>query len=171
MSPSEKRPNAVWRFFRSIRLTIVLLVLLALASVAGTLLPQQQDLRELAQTLNPTLFAVFRFLDLFDMYHSVWFRLLIAGLALNLIICSLDRFPKAWTLFKASPRPARERLFEDLSPDQCLVTSESVEKATGRVHRILKGRFRRIVIQTERESTFFMLKRAGTHTLGPMRSI
>ena len=84
---TKDKPNVIWNFFSSVRLTIVLLIILALASIVGTLIPQKEEAIDFARSLSPEMFRFFSALDLFDMYHSLWFRLLMGCLTLNLIIC------------------------------------------------------------------------------------
>jgi len=144
-SNQRKNPNAVWRFFRSVKLTIVLLILVAIASIIGTLIPQlpQRESAEFARSLSPEVFRLFNFLSLFDMYHSLWFRSLIGCLALNLIICSTDRFPVTWKLFSKKPRPDRSKPFEHLSPHQTFVVKAEVEDASDRIGQYLKSRYKK----------------------------
>ena len=42
-SMTEKRPNPLWDILRSVKLTIILLVLLAITSIFGTIIPQQEE--------------------------------------------------------------------------------------------------------------------------------
>jgi hypothetical protein len=50
---SKKPPNIVWTFLSSVKLTIVLLILLAIVSILGTVIPQGQEASQFAQTLKP----------------------------------------------------------------------------------------------------------------------
>src|SRR3990170_587754 len=95
-----KKTNVLWSLFTSVKLTLGLLIVLAVVSIFGTVIPQQEGAMELAEHLSPGLVNILISLQLFDMYHSLWFRLIIGTLALNLIICSLDRFPAAWKRFQ-----------------------------------------------------------------------
>jgi len=65
------------------------LILISVASILGTLIPQQEAAGSLISRLNPGVADVLRALQLFNIYHSAWFMLLMALLATNLIICSL----------------------------------------------------------------------------------
>ena len=104
---TEKRSNPLWDFLSSIRLTIILLVLLAIASILGTIIPQQEGAVRFIQELSPGLVRLLDSLQVFDLYHSIWFRLLTCCLALNLIICSLNRLPLTLRLFRKRPRVDR----------------------------------------------------------------
>ena len=80
-----KNKSAIWSFFSSVQLAIVLLSLIAFFAVIGTLVPQREAAAELAARLSPGLFAFLQKMQIFDLYHSIWFFLLMALLAVNLI--------------------------------------------------------------------------------------
>jgi len=42
-SAAQDRGNPVWQFFRSVKLTLALLIILAVTSIIGTLVPQKED--------------------------------------------------------------------------------------------------------------------------------
>ena len=69
--------SKIWNFFTSVKLTIVLLLSLAVTSIIGTLIPQNEDPQAYFEAFGGVLYQLFNLLDLFDMYHSWWFQLLI----------------------------------------------------------------------------------------------
>ena len=76
-----------WRQLTSMRTALVLLFLLALASIPGSVLPQRPvDPAEVRafQQANPTLGDIYNALGLFDVFGSVWF----AAIYLLLMISS-----------------------------------------------------------------------------------
>lgn len=81
----------IWRFFTSVKLTIVLLLSLAVTSIIGTLIPQNEDPQAYLEAFGGGIYQLFSLLDLFDMYRSWWFQLLIILLAVNIIVCSIER--------------------------------------------------------------------------------
>jgi len=83
--------SKIWDFFSSVKLTIVLLLSLAVTSIIGTLIPQNEYPQAYLKAFGGYLFRLFNMLDLFDMYHSWWFQLLIILLTTNIIVCSIDR--------------------------------------------------------------------------------
>ena len=104
--------DAIWEFFASIRLTIILLLSLAVTSIIGTLIPQNKPPMEYLQAFGEFRFRLFNALDFFDMYRSWWFRLLIVLLVLNIIICSIERLSAlSKILFVKNPKvkPSRFR--------------------------------------------------------------
>ncbi|MBW1997643.1 MAG: cytochrome c biogenesis protein ResB [Deltaproteobacteria bacterium] len=137
-------PNAIWRVFRSVKTTIALLIILAVVSVIGTLVPQQEGAIQFAQKLSPELVRILDFLQIFDLYHSTWFRAVIGLLSMNLIICSIDRLPRAMRLFRTVPRPDRKKPFEEIPEHRHLQVGGEIEEVTSRTLDILKKSFRRI---------------------------
>ncbi|MBW2092703.1 MAG: cytochrome c biogenesis protein ResB [Deltaproteobacteria bacterium] len=85
-------------FFASVKLAMVLLIVLAAASIAGTIIPQNLPAEAAVERYGRALTAFFYYIDLFDMYHSWWFNTLLSVLVLNLTVCSLKRFPKTLKL-------------------------------------------------------------------------
>lgn len=79
--------------FRSVKLTIFLLILLALLSIIGTVITQNATRSEYIQRYGIGLYEVLNFFDLFDMYHSWWFSAILLFLVINLIACSFNRLP------------------------------------------------------------------------------
>ncbi|MCP4682891.1 MAG: cytochrome c biogenesis protein ResB, partial [Desulfobacterales bacterium] len=162
-SSKEKKANVIWRFFSSVRLIIALLIIIAIVSILGTVIPQQDGAVEFARGLSPELFRLFSTLDLFDMYHAFWFRFLIGCLVLNILICSIDRFPGTWKLSRAMPGPERSKPFDNLPPQQTFKVSEDVKGASALVNQVLKRRFRRI-IEKEADSQHFYYGEKGRYS-------
>ena len=134
------KKNPVWSFFTSVKLAIVLLILISIASILGTLIPQQGAAGPMIGRLSPGVADVMRSLQLFDIFHSAWFMILMALLAANLIVCSLDRFPTAWRRFRKKPEPDRDELFEKTPPDRTLLVDAPPAAAAGSLENLLKKR-------------------------------
>ena len=87
--------TGVWKFFTSVRLTVVLLLSLAVTSIIGTVIPQSGTAPEYFQKYGEFWYKILSFFDsifdIFDMYHSWWFQILLLLLTINIIICSVDR--------------------------------------------------------------------------------
>ncbi|OPX40299.1 MAG: hypothetical protein B1H11_00425 [Desulfobacteraceae bacterium 4484_190.1] len=156
---SKKQTNIIWKFFRSVKLTLFILLILAVTSILGTVIPQREGIMEFARRLNPDMFRLFISLDLFDMYHSIWFRSIIGCLALNLIICSIDRFPGALKLFRAQPRPDRKKPFENLPPEQTFIVKEKQGKTAERVSSFLSKRFKNVYTAGDQNSRSFYVEK------------
>jgi cytochrome c biogenesis protein len=93
----------------SLRLTIALLIILAVASIFGTVIPQNAAPEEYLQVYKISTYKILKILGFLDMYHAGWFLFLLALLSLNLVACSLKRFRISWRFFSHP----QERLEED----------------------------------------------------------
>jgi len=108
MAVTEKEKGydvILFDLFRSLKLTIFLLILLAILSIIGTVITQNASSEDYIQRYGVSLYEVLDFFNLFDMYHSLWFSAILLLLVVNLVACSLHRFPGVWNQFfrKASP--------------------------------------------------------------------
>jgi cytochrome c biogenesis protein len=138
----SRNKSRVWSFFSSVGLAIALLAIIVLVSMVGTVVPQRDAAGELALQIPPGLFSFLQTMQIFDLYHSVWFFLLMGLLSVNLIVCSINRFPKVWRHFRAKPSPANFDVFEDLSEDAIIHTKQD-QKVVAEIAGIaMKSRFR-----------------------------
>lgn len=101
-----------WRQLTSMRTALVLLLLLAVAAIPGSLVPQRSaDPNGVVQfeQNNPDLFPVLDALQVFDTYTSVWFSSIYLLLFVSLIGCVLPRTRHHWRALLARPpvTPAR----------------------------------------------------------------
>jgi len=133
--------NPVWSFFSSVRLTIALLIIIALAAIVGTVIPQQDTAKDAFQNLPPALAGFLKILQLYDLYHSTWFILLMGLLTVNLVVCSMNRLPSSLRLYRRKPDPARPSLYEELSPDRVLVAEGGTEGETEKMEHVLGKSF------------------------------
>lgn len=85
--------ESVWDFFCSLKLTLFLLISLALTSIIGTILPQGQIPPEYVAQISTLKLQIYSKLGFFDMYHSWWFITLLYIFSLNLVCCSVKRLP------------------------------------------------------------------------------
>lgn len=94
----EPKKTGYWRSLyqslASLRLTVVIFLVLATASVFGTLLPQGQTPVELERLYGAGTSRVLEFLGVNDLYRTGWFRFLLLLLCVNLIVCTFERLPK-----------------------------------------------------------------------------
>ncbi len=100
---SHAAVEQVFRFFCSLRLTLANLLLLFLSMIAGTFVnPQNDSLLNIERAFanRPLVLGAYRWFELYDLFHSWWFTLLLVSLALNLIACSVERLPRIWYLVR-----------------------------------------------------------------------
>ncbi|MDT5122985.1 MAG: cytochrome c biosis protein [Acidobacteriota bacterium] len=83
----------------SVRFGVTLLVLLVIGSMIGMLVMQQsvEGFDKYFAELTPSQQLLYGKLGWFDIYHIWYFNALLLVLSLNIVLASIDRFPKAWT--------------------------------------------------------------------------
>lgn len=86
--------SELWDFLISLKLAIWTLILLAVASIVGTVVEQNQPLEKYQQVYEDWAFNLMNRLNVFDMYHSWWFLFLLCLFAINLTCCTIDRLPR-----------------------------------------------------------------------------
>ena len=85
------RVQAVYRFFKSVRLAVVVILLLTGLSLLSTLIPQGQEASWYRETYGAALGALIGALDFDHYFSSVLFIAPAFMLALNLGVCTVDR--------------------------------------------------------------------------------
>ena len=136
----------VWRQLTSMRTALILLLLLALAAIPGSIIPQEsQD--SLATTnwqkAHTTLTPIYQRLDLFDVYGSPWFGAVYILLMISLIGCIVPRLLVYARAARSQP-PAAPRRLDRMPNSVSYLTSESTEEVLGRAHSLLRRRRYRI---------------------------
>ncbi|MEJ6488176.1 cytochrome c biogenesis protein ResB [Leucobacter sp. USCH14] len=103
-----------WRQLTSMRVALVLLLLLAVAAIPGSLVPQRSaDPNGVVQyeADHPTLFPILDAFPIqaFDVYGSVWFSAIYLLLFISLIGCVIPRIAHHWKAWRGRPprTPAR----------------------------------------------------------------
>lgn len=83
----------------SVRFGVIVLILLVIACMIGMLIMQVnvEGFENYYLELTPSQKMLYGNLGFFDIYHSRYFNLLLLILSLNIVLASIDRFPKAWT--------------------------------------------------------------------------
>ena len=84
----------------SVRFGVVLLVLLGAACMVGMLVMQanMEGFDKYYADLTPSQRLLYGKLGFFDIYHAWYFNALLLVLSLNIVLSSIDNFPKTWTL-------------------------------------------------------------------------
>jgi cytochrome c biogenesis protein len=101
----------VWRTLRSMRTALILLLFLAAAAIAGSLVPQT-DVSPLRVASifrdHPLRARIYDALGLFHVFGSLWFTLIYSLLLVSLAACLFPRTRALVRNILASPQPARE---------------------------------------------------------------
>lgn len=135
MSQSHKKPNTqdsisassagfyagidrLWLSLASVKLTLVILTALLLLSIPGTLILQLNISNvDPGSQYEYDFWSLGQRLQLFTAYHSYWYVGLMVLLSMNLIACSVERWPQMWRLANAKPVAWAPQTFEQVSKE------------------------------------------------------
>ncbi|WP_285100841.1 cytochrome c biogenesis protein ResB [Promicromonospora sp. MEB111] len=148
-----ERPNApalglvgtlrwMWRQLTSMRVALMLLMLLAVAAVPGSVLPQRnQDAAGVLEYLadHPTAGEWLDKAGFFDVYSSVWFSAIYILLFVSLVGCILPRSAAHYRALRGRPPRVPSR-FNRFPAKATATTSASPEEAADAVAAHLRGR-------------------------------
>jgi cytochrome c biogenesis protein len=136
-----------WRLLTSMRTAIILLVLVAIASIPGSIVPQRlADPNGVAiiRDSNPDLYAFYESVQLFDVFTSVWFSAIYLLLFISLIGCILPRTRHHWNVLRAEPADAPKQ-WTRLPIREVVPFSGSADAALDRAAATLRSARYRVV--------------------------
>jgi len=132
-----------WRQLTSMRTALLLLLLLAIAAVPGSLVPQRSsDPNGVTQYFadNPDLAPVLDGFQLFDVYTSAWFSAVYLLLFLSLIGCVIPRTKHHFEALRARPPRTPVRLsrlagYTERALPEGETTDAAIERAAAELKR------------------------------------
>lgn len=135
----KKGNNSFWSFFSSVKLALFCFFTLAIASIVGTIIPQNEAPGFYIQKYGASAAEVFRLLTIPDMYNSWWFVSLLALFSINLIVCSIDRLPTVWKLVVMDNLATKVDRLEKMLPRGRFASAQPMQKVAADVAQVLKG--------------------------------
>jgi len=135
-----KITHPLWTFFTSVKLALFTLGTLAVTSIIGTIIPQKEAAEFYISKYGVKTAQFFQILDIPTMYTSWWFLSLLCLLSINLIICSLDRFPLAWRQMRADNLQVPLERIDKNRLSASRATSLGVQEASIKLHELLSAR-------------------------------
>ncbi|MEZ5187711.1 MAG: cytochrome c biogenesis protein ResB [Microbacterium sp.] len=148
-----------WRQLTSMRTALVLLLLLAIAAIPGSIVPQRTaDPNGVTQyrTNNPDLYPILDHLQLFDVYSSAWFSAIYILLFISLIGCVIPRTTHHFKALRARPprTPVRLSRLDDYTETvRAVPAGVDAEAAASRAVDLAQAQLRKAGYRVERYDT------------------
>jgi cytochrome c biogenesis protein len=169
-SPTERNvtsaPSRLVEFLGTMNLAITLLVTLAVASVIGTVLQQNQPYTDYLLKFGPFWFDVFSGLGLYDVYSAGWFVFILAFLVSSTSICLWRNAPKMlrdmWH-FREHVQHKSLRTFQHKLEWDAMV---SVQQASEVARKVLDANKYRARVSEHANHTLLASMRGSTGRLG-----
>src|SRR4051794_20557319 len=175
--PSDRRSGELtarelarwgWRQLTSMRTALILLLLLALAAIPGSVIPQEGvDALKTSnwQADHPKLTPVYERLHLFAVYDSPWFSAIYLLLMLSLVGCIVPRTWHYWRGIRAKP-PAAPRNLSRLPDHASYVSAEDPEVVLERARLTLRKRRYRLSVADDTEDSWVSAERGYLREVG-----
>ncbi|OAG28142.1 cytochrome c biogenesis protein ResB [Thermodesulfatator autotrophicus] len=129
--------NKFINFLASLKLAIFILLTLAATSIIGTVLPQGQPIAFYFQRYGEAAGQIIKFLQLYDVYHSWWFVVLLVIFSINLILCSLKRLPFSLELYRRDPLAVDPKKLTRMPAAKEVSLKEDYSLAKGKIKEII----------------------------------
>jgi cytochrome c biogenesis protein len=167
--PSRGFFERAMKFVSSVKFGVALLILLGLACFLGMVIMQQSvdgfD-RYLAE-LTPAQRNVYGRLGFFDIYHAWYFNALLLALSINIILSSIERFPKTWRQFLKPTITVPTRWLKEQRQNAEIEMDGDTDVAVAKVKGALAGSgFGRIKTVTRGASTYIFGESGVWNRLG-----
>lgn len=144
--------EAVWKFLSSMKLGIILLLVMAISSIIGTIwVPKDQFGRE----------------DFVAFYNHPAFRLLMGLLALNLLVCSLNRWKAVVNTLKGPKSDVSVNFIKNLKTAQSIKIESDPSAAGEAVKGLLKKKGYRVFGSAEGDTVKISSDKGHLGILGP----
>jgi len=158
----------IWRGLSSLRLAALLLALFVVVVLLGTVVPQmpspvagnasaRAEWLAVARERFGARAALYQLLGLFTVYRSPVFILVVVLLALNTLVCTVNRFGVVWRGIAASPRVAQPAAFYAQARFRATIPTDRA--AADRVSHVLTRRRYRVVQVVREGVTYFYADR------------
>jgi cytochrome c biogenesis protein len=147
----------------SVRFGIVLLCLLALACLVGMLVMQQNvdGFENYYAALTPAQQLVYAKLGFFNIYHVWYFNGLLALLSLNIVLASVDRFPKTWVFVSRPQITVPLRWLKDQKQSAEFEMKEQAESFLAKAQVLLKANGWRRTRVAEKNGNIYVFGEKG----------
>ncbi len=152
-----------WDFFCSLKLTIILLLLLAVTSIIGTVIQQNAPAADYIREYGQSNYELFKALQFTDMYHSTWFIGILALFSVNLICCSIKNFPRVWKFVKEPTLVPGDGLLKNMTNRGDVTSKKSKEELVGPLTTFLSKEFAKPV-KTEKDGNIYLFAQKGIYS-------
>ena len=134
----HSRLNILLEFFGSMNLAITILVVIAIASVIGTVLQQNQPYNDYIIKFGPFWHEVFQTIGLYNIYGAMWFLALLVFLVLSTGVCVYRNTPKMLKDMQEFRLNAKEKSLRSMSNSHSWETDRKIEEIETNLQHYLK---------------------------------
>ena len=156
--------SSVWSFFISLKLTIFILIIISIASIIGTIIPQKELPYVYLRAFKPSTYELMRLLSFDNMYESWWFMALLTLFTLNLICCTINRFPSFWRFITQKEKDLDDQLIKTLPLKKTLRLKAFDERTRNLITRSVQKYVHKPTALKSTPESFSLFAESGKYT-------
>ena len=145
------------------RFAVSMLSLLGIASVIGTVLKQNQVYEDYIIKFGQFWFQSFEKIGLFDVYHSVWFLVILLFLVISTSLCVTRNSPMMLKEIKAYKEGATEKSLRAFAHQQTFETSSDYAATQEKLLSFLVAKRFRYKLKAQPDGSELIAAKAGTY--------
>lgn len=150
----------VWKWLISMKLSIILLIIIAGVSVFGTIIPQGEDPYFYSQSYGPLRGSIIVMFQLNNVFHSWWFMALSFFLTATVLACSINRLLPTWRQIVAIQHQYSEEFYTGSRIKGQAISPRIAEKTAEILSSRLRKRSYR-VFEDQREDGYYIYADRG----------
>ncbi|MES2563714.1 MAG: cytochrome c biogenesis protein ResB, partial [Pseudomonadota bacterium] len=160
--------SALYELLSSMRFAVSLLTVLAIASVVGTVLKQAEPYANYTIQFGQFWFPVFETLGLYDVYHALWFLLILAFLVFSTGLCVYRNGPSMLREMRSYREHAKESSLRLFAHRAEFASNAPADALTGKLtHYLARQGFKLKVAADRADGSRLIAAKAGSaHRLG-----
>jgi len=145
------------------RFAVSMLTLLGIASIIGTVLKQNEPYENYIIKFGQFWFEAFESLGLFDVYHALWFLLILLFLVISTSLCIYRNSPlmiKEWKTYKEQ---ATEKSLREFSHQASFQTKSPQQSIQEKLTQYLTSQGFTFKLKPQENGDLLVAAKAGTH--------
>lgn len=166
---TSRRPSVgaiLLEFLGSMNLAITLLVAVAIASVIGTVLKQNEPYQNYIVKFGPFWFETFQSLGLYDVYSAGWFLVILAFLVISTSVCIYRNAPHMLRDMRSYRLNAREESLRAMHANHEWAVALPAAEVERRVAAGLRGKGYKLRRKEHGDHTVVAAMRGASNRLG-----
>lgn len=154
------------QFLGSMNLAITLLVVIAFASIIGTVLQQNQPYPSYVIKFGSFWFEIFRVLGLYDVYSSVWFLTILGFLVISTATCIVRNTPGIIRELRHYRENVQEKSLKLMNNSHTLQLNQPSTSLQTTAETILQNQGYRFRTKQTENNVLISAKKGGAHYWG-----
>jgi len=165
-NPSHELVRILLRFFGSMNLAIILLVTIAIASIIGTVLRQNEPYQNYIIKFGPFWHQFYKTLGLYDVYSSAWFIFVLAFLVVSISICVTRNAPQIIQSMRRFRLDIQENVLLNMANNASWKTKIQLQTLQQELCHYLRSLGYRVKISTKDEQCTLAAMKGASNRLG-----